>query len=182
MVCGRAQGIGRQRGVAGLKLKITSNGHAYEVVIDKVTGEYKVTIDGQFYRCVFKDNALYINGELFPIEIEGALDEGATVRSSNRTMQIKVEQVREIEHIVVDIDEHKAAGAGAGSIMAPMPGKVISVKVKPGDAVKVNQVVVILEAMKMENEILSEAAGKVKEVKVKPGESVEGGQVLIVVE
>ncbi len=63
-----------------------------------------------------------------------------------------------------------------------MPGKVISVKVKVGDEVKVNQVVLVLEAMKMENEILSEAAGKVKEIKVRPGEAVEGGQTLVVVE
>ena len=66
--------------------------------------------------------------------------------------------------------------------MSPMPGKVISVKVKVGDEVKVNQVVLVLEAMKMENEILSEAAGKVKEIKVRPGEAVEGGQTLVVVE
>lgn len=172
----------RQGGVADLKLKITSNGHVHDVVVDKVTGEYKVTIDGQVYKCIFKENQLYINGELFPIEVEGVLDEGAVVRSSNRSMQIKVEQVREIEQVVVETVDHKTSGGGAGIITAPMPGKVISLKVKVGDEVKMNQVVIILEAMKMENEILSEVAGRVKEVKVKPGEAVEGGQTLIVVE
>ena len=168
--------------MVGLKLKIHSNSHVHDVVVDKVTGEYKVTIEGQIYKCIFKDNNLYINGELFPIEVEGALDEGAVVKSSNRSMQVKVEQVREIEQVVLEAEDNKAAGAGAGSILAPMPGKVINVKVKVGDSVKMNQVVVVLEAMKMENEILSEAAGKVKEIKVKPGEAVEGNQVLIVVE
>jgi glutaconyl-CoA/methylmalonyl-CoA decarboxylase subunit gamma len=168
--------------VVGLKLKIHSNSHVHDVVIDKVTGEYKVTIEGQVYKCIFKDNNLYINGELFPIEVEGALDEGAVVKSSNRSMQVKVEQVREIEQVIFEAEDNKTAGASAGAILAPMPGKVISVKVKVGDAVKNNQVVVILEAMKMENEILSEAAGKVKEIKVKPGEAVESNQVLIVVE
>ena len=58
-----------------MKLKITANGHPHEVVVDKVTGEYKVTIDGQIYKCVFKDNGLHINGEHFPIEVEGRFDE-----------------------------------------------------------------------------------------------------------
>jgi len=165
-----------------LKLKITANGHPHEVVVDKVTGEYKVTIDGQIYKCVFKDNGLYINGELFPIEVEGGFDEMMTVRSSNRTMQVRVEQVREIETVELESNDVKSAGGGAGSIISPMPGKVISIKVKVGDEVKVNQVVLVLEAMKMENEILSEAAGKVKEIKVRPGEAVEGGQTLVVVE
>jgi biotin carboxyl carrier protein len=165
-----------------MKLRLMANGHPHDVVVDKVTGEYKVTIDGQIYKCVFKDNALYINGELFPIEVEGALDEGATITSSGRSMQVKVEQVREIEQVELEVEVAKVKGSGSGSITAPMPGKVISVKVKVGDDVKLNQMVVILEAMKMENEILSEAAGKVKEVKVKAGEAVEGGQVLIVIE
>ena len=151
-------------------------------MVDKVTGEYKVTIDGQIYKCIFKENGLYINGELFPIELDGTFDNTLTVKSSNRTMQVRVEQVREIEAMELESHDIKTTGSGAGSILAPMPGKVISVKVKVGDEVKVNQVVLVLEAMKMENEILSEASGKVKEVKVRPGEAVEGGQTLVVVE
>jgi biotin carboxyl carrier protein len=168
--------------VVAVKLKITANGHPHEVVVDKVTGEYKVTIDGQIYKCVFKENALYINGELFPIELDGTFDDTLTVRSSNRTMLVRVEQVREIETVELESHDTKTMGSGAGAILAPMPGKVISVKVKVGDEIKVNQVVLVLEAMKMENEILSEASGKVKDIKVRPGEAVEGGQTLVVVE
>ena len=68
------------------------------------------------------------------------------------------------------------------SVLAPMPGKIMSLKVKVGDAVQVNQVMLVLEAMKMENEVLTEVAGKVKEVKVRAGETVEGGQILLIVE
>ncbi|OPY33097.1 MAG: Pyruvate carboxylase subunit B [Methanomassiliicoccales archaeon PtaU1.Bin124] len=168
--------------MVGLKLKIFSNSHSHEVNVEKVTGEYKVTIDGQIYKCIFKDNQLFINGELFPIEVEGDLDSGATVKSSNRAMQVKVEQVREIIDVGPIETDHKKAAGGAGSIIAPMPGKVISIKVKVGDEVKLNQVVAVLEAMKMENEIMSEVAGKVKDLKVKPGQAVESDQVLIVVE
>jgi biotin carboxyl carrier protein len=165
-----------------LKLKITANGHPHDVVIEKVTGEYKVTVDGQIYKCIFKENGLYINGELFPVEVEGALDEGAVVKSNSHQMQVKVEQIREIEEIVLEMTENGSNGSGSKVIEAPMPGKVITVKVKAGDEVKPNQVVVILEAMKMENEIVSEAAGKVKEIKVRAGEAVEGGQALVVLE
>lgn len=165
-----------------MKLKITANGHPHDVVVDKATGEYKVTIDGQIYKCVFKDNGLYINGELFPIEVEGQLDEGATVSSSGRKMLVKVEQVREIEQVVLEAVDNGNNGGGAKVVEAPMPGKVITIKVKAGDEVRPNQVVVILEAMKMENEIMSEGSGKVKEIKVRPGETVEGGQALVVLE
>ena len=55
-----------------------------------------------------------------------------------------------------------------------MPGKIISVKVKAGDAVAQNQIVAVLEAMKMENEIQSEVAGTVKSVSVKAGRDGRG--------
>jgi biotin carboxyl carrier protein len=64
----------------------------------------------------------------------------------------------------------------------PMPGKVIAVLVSEGDTVEKGQGLVIVEAMKMENEVRSPIAGAVKEIKVKPGETVEGGAVLVVVE
>jgi biotin carboxyl carrier protein len=63
-----------------------------------------------------------------------------------------------------------------------MPGKVIAVLVSAGDAVEKGQGLVIVEAMKMENEVRSPVAGEVKEIKVKPGDAVEGGAVLVIVE
>ena len=63
-----------------------------------------------------------------------------------------------------------------------MPGKVIAVLISEGDKVEKGQGLVIVEAMKMENEVHSPVAGEVKEIKVKPGDTVEGGAVLVVVE
>jgi biotin carboxyl carrier protein len=63
-----------------------------------------------------------------------------------------------------------------------MPGKVIAVLVAEGDTVEKGQGLVIVEAMKMENEVRSPVGGEIKEVKVKPGDAVEGGAVLVVVE
>ena len=67
-------------------------------------------------------------------------------------------------------------------IIAPMGGKVLDVKVKPGDAVNDGDEVVILEAMKMELPVVAEASGTVKEVKCKKGDTVEAEGVLITLE
>ncbi len=67
-------------------------------------------------------------------------------------------------------------------IAAPMGGKVIDVKVKPGDAVSEGEEVFILEAMKMELPVVAEVSGTVKEVKCNKGDAVEADEVLIVLE
>lgn len=71
---------------------------------------------------------------------------------------------------------------GPQRVTAPMPGKVVRVLVKPGDAVQARQGLVVVEAMKMENELRSPRAGTVAEVRVAVGTSVEAGAVLVVVE
>ena len=73
-------------------------------------------------------------------------------------------------------------GAGAQPVVAPMPGRVVRVLVNPGDAVEARQGVVVVEAMKMENELRSPKAGVVRDVSVTPGTSVEAGRVLVVIE
>ncbi|NIO15764.1 MAG: acetyl-CoA carboxylase biotin carboxyl carrier protein subunit [Deltaproteobacteria bacterium] len=76
----------------------------------------------------------------------------------------------------------EAAEGGKQLIDAPMPGKVVKVLVVEGEDVEANQGVIIIEAMKMENEFKSRAAGKVKEVFVKEGDIVEGGEKLLLIE
>jgi biotin carboxyl carrier protein len=63
-----------------------------------------------------------------------------------------------------------------------MPGKIVKVLVKPGDSVQPRQGIVVVEAMKMENELRSQKTGTVSEVRVKEGASVEAGAILVVVE
>jgi biotin carboxyl carrier protein len=67
-------------------------------------------------------------------------------------------------------------------IIAPMGGKVIDVKVNPGDTVNEGDEVVIIEAMKMELPIVANASGTVKEVKCKKGDAVEADAVIVVLE
>jgi glutaconyl-CoA decarboxylase len=77
---------------------------------------------------------------------------------------------------------NKRVSSFAKVITPPMPGKIIAVKVKEGDIVKSGDVVLILEAMKMANEIKSPYAGKVKEVRVTAGQSVAIQDTLIAIE
>ncbi|MBP7908119.1 MAG: biotin/lipoyl-binding protein [Proteocatella sp.] len=73
------------------------------------------------------------------------------------------------------------AVAGAGTVSAPMPGTVLDIMVKEGDVVKSGQVCVILEAMKMENELPAPCDGTVKSVNVTKGASVNTADVLVVI-
>ncbi len=77
-----------------------------------------------------------------------------------------------------------ATGGSEGNIKvtAPMPGTVLDIKVNIGDSVSENQVVIILEAMKMENEIVSPGAGKVSSINVSKGDTVNSGDVMVTVQ
>lgn len=72
-----------------------------------------------------------------------------------------------------------AAPAGATTVEAPMPGKILNIKVSEGQAVKFGEVVVIMEAKKMETEIVAPADGTVSKILVKAGDSVDTGAALV---
>jgi len=75
-----------------------------------------------------------------------------------------------------------AAGTGPQRITSPMPGKIVRVLVKPGDEVKARQGLVVVEAMKMENELRAARDGRIRDVSVVEGQSVDAGALLLVVE
>ncbi len=74
-----------------------------------------------------------------------------------------------------------APAAGQTSVTAPMPGTILDIKVNVGDTVKADDVVIILEAMKMENEIFAPASGKVIAINTTKGASVNSGDCLLVI-
>jgi biotin carboxyl carrier protein len=78
-------------------------------------------------------------------------------------------------------DAGHANAAGPQRIVAPMPGKVIRVLVKPGDPVRARQGLVVIEAMKMENELRATRDGTVTDVQAREAMSVEAGAVLVVI-
>ena len=75
--------------------------------------------------------------------------------------------------------EEGAGAAGAVSVTAPMPGNILDVKVKAGDSVKAGDTLLILEAMKMENEISAPQDGTIASVNVRKGDVVNSGDLLI---
>lgn len=76
----------------------------------------------------------------------------------------------------------KSVSAGSVTIEAPMPGTILSIKAKPGVEVQEGDVIMILEAMKMENEILSPQAGKIATIEIDEGTSVDTGDLLATLE
>lgn len=74
-----------------------------------------------------------------------------------------------------------ASGTDARTVASPLPGVIVSVNVRPGDKVRAGQVVAVLEAMKMENEIQSEYDGVITEVKVSQGDSILEGSPIVTI-
>jgi biotin carboxyl carrier protein len=74
-----------------------------------------------------------------------------------------------------------AAPKGTGSIKSPLPGVILDVYVREGDTVKIGQKLIMLEAMKMENNINADKEGRVASIKVSKGDSVMEGDILIVI-
>lgn len=99
-----------------------------------------------------------------------------------RGAKTRVETVRESEPVVAAAPVSAAPAAstgGAGAVVSPMPGVILDIKVKEGDSVSEGQTVIILEAMKMENEIVSEFTGTVSAIRVKKGDTVDTDAVLV---
>ncbi len=99
-------------------------------------------------------------------------------RASGTAFPVRVDDEREIR--LRELGSLAGVEEDAGEdVVAPMPGKVVDLLVNVGDAIEPGQVVAILEAMKMENEIRAATAGKVTHVHVKPGENIDIGALLV---
>ena len=125
-----------------------------------------------------------INGHTYNIEI-GA-ENGGTIEVSVNGKVYTVER-QEISTTAdmapksIPVQKTAALDANTAAVTAPLPGTIISIKVKPGDKVTANQTVAVLEAMKMENEIEAGFAGTVRDVKVAERDTVLEGAVLITI-
>ena len=123
-----------------------------------------------------------LNGKKYEIEIERVeeykpLDRGVTV---NAPAPILAKAAAPAPAPAAAAAPAPApAPAGGQSVDAPMPGKILDIKVKAGDAVSFGQCVVVMEAMKMETEIVAPAAGTVASVNVSVGDAVDTGAVLV---
>ena len=104
------------------------------------------------------------------------------VKVNGKVYEVELEAVEERKDSIKVNTANTAAPVsdGANTILAPIAGKVVDVKVNVGDMVKKGQTVAIVEAMKLENEIQSQFDGKVVDIKVNKGSSVNNKDVLIV--
>lgn len=141
------------------KLKI--NGNEYNVVINSVSGNTAdVTVNGTPYQVDIESNTVPVQTVQPAMPIQQAAAPEAPAQAAPQTA--------------------KPSGAGK-QVTSPLPGVIISVKVNVGDAVKAGQVVAVLEAMKMENDILAENDGTVTAVNVAKGDSVLEGAAIITI-
>jgi len=93
--------------------------------------------------------------------------------------RVDVEAFDERGRAIRELARGRAGTAGPANLLAPMPGLIVRVNVSPGDGVRAGQGLVVMEAMKMENELRAGAAGIVGRVLVSPGSAVEKGAILL---
>jgi biotin carboxyl carrier protein len=105
---------------------------------------------------------------------------------NNRDWRVVVEERRFDWTVLTPVEAIETAaaaeGRGPSRVVAPIPGKVVAVNVAPGDAVEAGQSLVVLEAMKMENELVADQSGTVASVHVEAGRTVDTGTVLVELE
>ncbi|HVO97229.1 MAG TPA: biotin/lipoyl-containing protein [Bryobacteraceae bacterium] len=155
----------------------------YDVTVNGREGQLRLE-DREFeYNGVVRDYSLASSGPgIFSVLIDGhsyqaTLLAPGSIQVEGRTYSVEVFDPRELR-------ARSAAGLSHGrqNIAAPMPGKVVRLLVAPGDAVEAGQGLIVVEAMKMQNEMKSPKAGVVVEVKTSDGATVAAGEILIVIE
>jgi biotin carboxyl carrier protein len=118
-----------------------------------------------------------VGGRVLDLVVDGT-PPNVSVFASGRRAQASVESAH--QRAAASVRSGKKSG-NPGLITSPMPGKVVKVLVAEGDSVDAGKPLVVVEAMKMENELIAEAPGIVKKVYVQPGDAVESGAKLILV-
>jgi biotin carboxyl carrier protein len=154
--------------------------------------EVEVTVDGSGRRCVTVDGVAYevVDAGGHAVRVTAQAEDDArqievTLTGSARASEAWVAGVRSKIEVLTAQEARlaaalgkTAAGSGSGSLKAPMPGRVVKVLVREGEAIERGAPAIIVEAMKMENELQAPASGVVHNVAVREGDTVEAGQIL----
>jgi biotin carboxyl carrier protein len=150
-----------------MKLQVILDGHPVEVdarllelIVEVEPGVYSVLVDGRSFEAR---------------AVPGA--QGLSVLAGGRQFLAEVRDARNFSR-----SSRAALGGGRQNLVAPMPGKVIRVLVAKGDVVEAGQGLVVVEAMKMQNEMKASRPGQVMDVRVRDGDTVSAGQALVVLE
>ena len=166
-----------------MKFEVLISGKTRSVELQRESGAWRITLDGQPVAADVAEIdphtfSILLNGQSHEIRVTPAV--GGTLKLQSGSHEFTAE--------VIDPRAWRAgrrAGAeaeGRQQVVAPMPGKVIRVLVKPGDHVEAGQGLLVVEAMKMQNEIRSPKSGTVERVLAKEGQPVTAGEVLAWVE
>ncbi len=149
-------------------------GDLYKVVVD---GEKEIVLDLRRHGCCIY--SVLMDGKSYEIDVDenSGGDYSVLIGGEHFRIEITDEMKRKLLQILGE-----SAGAATGEVTTAMPGMVVKVLVQEGDQVERDQPLVILEAMKMENEFKAPMDSVVKAIKVREGETVEANAVLVVLE
>jgi biotin carboxyl carrier protein len=159
---------------------VTVNGEQLEVILD---GE-GIRADGMFMRARLVD----VDGTPVKVLMTGNEVHRVVMQRGPRRGQYalwidghryEVEALDERIRAIRDLSSEGARSPGPAPLIAPMPGMIVRVNVRVGDTVQPGAAVVVMEAMKMENELRAPSAGVVRAVRVQAGAAVEKGAVLV---
>jgi biotin carboxyl carrier protein len=165
-----------------MRYQVTIGDRAYEVVVDG----RKVVIDGQPVNARLTAlpgtpvRSLEIGHVHRRLVVGPSTRENWRLQLDGRSRDVEV--IDERTRVIREMSNVQTAGARVRSLRAPMPGLVVKVEVEEGQDVIGGQGVVIVEAMKMENELSADTAARVTRVLVAAGDTVEKGQVLVELE
>jgi len=140
--------------------------------------EYVLTIGDREYRAGIKDLTaefalISVSGKEYRVEFKqlGKKESLPEIRKVEPVTQVPASQSKEEK-------TKKTLGVEGGAVKSPLPGMILEIKISEGDSVKAGQVLLILEAMKMENQIQAPHDGKVKKINFRNGDTVSEGEVL----
>jgi biotin carboxyl carrier protein len=167
-----------------MKVEIELGGKTHRVELERVDGRLECVLDGERLEAdaVPVSRGIYsilMGGESFEVRVEtrAGSDGGLRVVARNREFLADIHDARQWRR-----NRGAAAEAeGRQQVVAPMPGKIVRVLVKAGDTVEMKQGLLVVEAMKMQNEIRSPKSGRVERLLVKEGQAVNAGEILAVV-
>jgi len=165
-----------------MKYLTTVNDRTFEIEVN-IEGE--VVVDGQPLTIDFHPVAgqpvysLLVNGRSYEAYVN-PLDDGLQVLLQGRLYPVTVEDERTKR--LRESSSGQPITKGEIHVKAPMPGLVVATLVEPGHAVEKGELLIILESMKMQNELKAVRSGTISRVRVKAGDSVEQNQVLMTIE
>ena len=148
----------------GARVEAEVEGRRYELEAREAEpGVYLLLSDGRVYECRVQ---------------EGGAGSAAEVHVGRRTFRVTLSDPKRLR----SARAAHVGGGGRAEVLAPMPGKVVRVLVRRGQEVEAGQGLVVVEAMKMQNELKSPKAGAVSELRAAVGATVNAGEVLAVIE